>query len=372
MSDYRDDYEYEDTDTEMTKSSAVKSKKGKKFKPNKEGMIALIELVLIILAVVLIVVMVIHAINNSSKRSETSDIVSNTTETTLAETTETTTPAPSWQTGYTKVDVDTSKQFEGYQVLVNEDHKFTFPASMVKGSSLVELYDHRDTYFVLPSASGYYFSKTTVSSLQELCSALKEEFSDYYTTDKNKLMIRYSYRSYEQQEKIASSSTGASSAGCSDYHTGLSVYFVVYTSDEKISDLPKLQTEWLYENAYKYGFVVRFTTEKKDITGLSAEPSHVRFVDTVAATIMTNDNLCLEEYVSMIKTHTENPYEATVDGRNYYVYYVPADTTSTKTYISVPENGKLVDSFASQSGITSGMYTVSGDNAGGFIITIAK
>ncbi|MCR5457551.1 MAG: D-alanyl-D-alanine carboxypeptidase family protein [Clostridiales bacterium] len=370
MSEYKDDFEYEDTDTETTNNAASHPKKSKKkFKPNKEGMIALIELVLIILAVVLIIVMVIHAINNASHQSETTDKGSTQT-TTLAETTETTTPAPSWMKNYKQISVDSTLRFEGYQVLVNENNKFTFPDSMVKGSSLADLYESRDTYYVLPQAKGYYINKNIVSYIQQVCSALKQEFSDYYAN--NKVMVRYAYRTYEDQEKIASSVSGASSAGCSDYHTGLSLFFYVYTSDGKIAELPTLQAEWLDENACKYGFVVRFESDKKEITGLTAEPGHVRFVDVVAATVMTRENLCLEEYVDMVKTHTEEPYECTVDRRDYYIYYVPADTTSTKTQISVPENGKQVDSFISQSGITSGMYTISGDNSSGFIVIIAK
>ena len=370
MSEYKEDFEYEDTDTETTNTTTSRAKKGKKkFKPNKEGMIALIELVLIILAVVLIVVMVIHAINNASKPSESTE-KNSTQTTTVAETTETTTPAPEWMKNYVQISVDSSLRFQGYQVLVNEENKFTFPDSMVKGSALADLYESRDVYYVLPQAKGYYINKNIVSYIQEICAALKQEFSDYYAN--NKIMIRYAYRSYEDQEKIAQSSTSASSAGCSDYHTGLSLYFYVYTSDGKIAELPSLQAEWLDENACKYGFVVRFESEKKDITGLAAEPGHVRFVDVVAATVMTRENLCLEEYVNMVKTHTEQPYECTVDGRDYYIYYVPADTTSTKTQISVPENGRQVDSFMSQSGITSGMFTISGDNANGFIVIIAK
>ncbi len=370
MSEYKDDFEYEDTDTEMTSTKSNKPKKGKKrFKPNKEGMIALIEVVLIILAIVLIIVMVVHAIRNSSKQDNTTE--SSTTVTTSGtETTETTTPAPAWQKGYTQIAVETNKQFEGYQVLVNEDHEFTFPQSMVKGSSLTDLYESRGSYFVLPGAVGYYFSKTVVTNLQELCSGLKSEFSDYY--ESNKILIKYAYRTYDNQQNIKTSDSSASSAGCSDYHTGLSVYLAVFTKDGKTADLPALQSEWLEENSAKYGFVVRFTKDKKEITGLAAETGHVRFVDSVAADIMTKEDLCLEEYIDMIKTHTETPYECTVDGKEYYVYYVPADTTSTRTYISVPENGKQVNSFVSQSGVTSGMYTVSGDNVSGFIITIVK
>lgn len=55
--------------------------------------------------------------------------------------------------------------------------------------------------------------------------------------------------------------------------------------------------EWLSDNAYKYGFVKRYPDDKVDITGISNERWHYRYVGKEAAKIMYEENLCLEEYI---------------------------------------------------------------------------
>ncbi len=57
---------------------------------------------------------------------------------------------------------------------------------------------------------------------------------------------------------------------------------------------------WLAENAWHYGFIQRYPADKEDITGISCEPWHYRYVGTEAAKAMTEQNLCLEEYVEML------------------------------------------------------------------------
>ncbi len=41
--------------------------------------------------------------------------------------------------------------------------------------------------------------------------------------------------------------------------------------------------QWLDENAYKYGFVKRYPEDKTDITGISNEPWHYRYVGTTVS-----------------------------------------------------------------------------------------
>lgn len=59
--------------------------------------------------------------------------------------------------------------------------------------------------------------------------------------------------------------------------------------------------QWLDENAYKYGFVKRYPEDKTDITGISNEPWHYRYVGTTVAKIMKEENICLEEYLEKYK-----------------------------------------------------------------------
>ena len=55
--------------------------------------------------------------------------------------------------------------------------------------------------------------------------------------------------------------------------------------------------QWLAENAYKYGFILRYPQGKEDITGGAYEPWHYRYVGKDAAEEIYNDQVCLEEYM---------------------------------------------------------------------------
>lgn len=54
--------------------------------------------------------------------------------------------------------------------------------------------------------------------------------------------------------------------------------------------------KWLAENAYKYGFIIRYPKGKEDITGFDYDPSQIRYVGIELATYLYENNLVLEEY----------------------------------------------------------------------------
>lgn len=81
--------------------------------------------------------------------------------------------------------------------------------------------------------------------------------------------------------------------GASEHQLGLSVDINADTSACS-SDEVYL---WLDENAYKYGFVKRYPSDKTKITGTNNEPWHYRYVGKEAAETMKKENLCLEEYL---------------------------------------------------------------------------
>lgn len=54
---------------------------------------------------------------------------------------------------------------------------------------------------------------------------------------------------------------------------------------------------WLAENAYKYGFILRYPLGKQEITGTSFEPWHYRYVGVEAAQEIYERGICLEEYL---------------------------------------------------------------------------
>ena len=57
--------------------------------------------------------------------------------------------------------------------------------------------------------------------------------------------------------------------------------------------------QWLMENSWKYGFVLRYPAEKSDITGIIYEPWHYRYVGKDVAAEMYENGLCLEEYLGV-------------------------------------------------------------------------
>ena len=60
---------------------------------------------------------------------------------------------------------------------------------------------------------------------------------------------------------------------------------------------------WLQENSHKYGVIFRYPGSKTDITGVSEEMWHYRYVGTEAAVEMYEQDLCLEEYLEQRKRH---------------------------------------------------------------------
>lgn len=57
---------------------------------------------------------------------------------------------------------------------------------------------------------------------------------------------------------------------------------------------------WLMENAYKYGFILRYPKEKEAVTGIVYEPWHWRFVGVEYAKKIKDSGLCLEEYLDSV------------------------------------------------------------------------
>ena len=89
-------------------------------------------------------------------------------------------------------------------------------------------------------------------------------------------------------------------AGCSEHQTGLCIDITdVYheIKNDAIAQVPTVQ--WLAQHCAEYGFILRFPTEKRDITHVMGESWHFRYVGEEAARYMTDNNLCLEEFVAL-------------------------------------------------------------------------
>lgn len=92
--------------------------------------------------------------------------------------------------------------------------------------------------------------------------------------------------------------------GASEHQTGLAVDFAIYENDIYNDDIKEDDKEaiWLKDNAWKYGFILRYPKGKEDITGFNFEPWHYRFVGLELALELYQTNLTLEEYKKCVKS----------------------------------------------------------------------
>ena len=86
--------------------------------------------------------------------------------------------------------------------------------------------------------------------------------------------------------------------GTSEHQSGLCVDLMtdgMRELDESFASYPVFN--WLRENAWKFGFILRYPKDKTDITGYDYEPWHYRFVGREHAYAIYREGLCLEEYL---------------------------------------------------------------------------
>ena len=57
--------------------------------------------------------------------------------------------------------------------------------------------------------------------------------------------------------------------------------------------------EWMRENAWRYGFILRYPADKEEITGVMYEPWHFRYVGEDAAEYIMEHGICLEEFIAL-------------------------------------------------------------------------
>ena len=87
--------------------------------------------------------------------------------------------------------------------------------------------------------------------------------------------------------------------GTSEHQAGLAVDIVsveYQVLDEGQEDTPLQQ--WLMAHCWEYGFILRYPTDKSDLTGVGYEPWHYRYVGEEAAKAITEQGICLEEYLA--------------------------------------------------------------------------
>lgn len=148
-----------------------------------------------------------------------------------------------------------------------------------------------------------------------LRSVLETDLLDLYAKSKTaglQLQLGSGYRSASYQKVLYDgyvSSQGRAEAdrssarpGHSEHQTGLAIDFTRIDGrchlDSCFGDLP--EGKWLAQNAYLYGFILRYTSDKEQVTGYMYEPWHYRYVGKELAYEMHNTGVkTLEEFFAL-------------------------------------------------------------------------
>lgn len=133
-------------------------------------------------------------------------------------------------------------------------------------------------------------------------------------------VICSSYRTWEDQTRLFQNKVGEFLAqglsqeqaeveagkivavpGTSEHQLGLALDIV--DVDNQRLDRTQEETavqKWLLAHSWEYGFVLRYPSDKSEVTGIIYEPWHYRYVGKEAAAEMHDMGVCLEEYLEEI------------------------------------------------------------------------
>lgn len=184
----------------------------------------------------------------------------------------------------------------GYLILVNKE-KENHLSDSYKPDDLEHVkYVAKDR-----SEEGFYLREEACEQFKKLSEDAAEEGID--------IVVTTAYRSYgfqtalftsyvQQKGEEAANKTSAR-PGESEHQTGLAADL---STDEinyrNSSDFGNTKAgEWVAENCYKYGFIIRFPNHQEDITGYTYEPWHIRYVGKTAAKEIFDEDITLEEYI---------------------------------------------------------------------------
>ena len=156
-------------------------------------------------------------------------------------------------------------------------------------------------------STGYYMDERVVPFYEQMYNDAKKEgiiltpysgYRSYERQERNYKNLTEQYMSQyslSREEAARKAATVILPPGTSEHNLGLAMD--ICNTKDSFADTKEYK--WLTENAHKYGFILRYTEDKTDITGIVDEPWHWRFVGTEYAVDIKNSGLCLEEYLEL-------------------------------------------------------------------------
>jgi D-alanyl-D-alanine carboxypeptidase len=245
----------------------------------------------------------------------------------------------SWTTEEIQKEINVEQIYQGNLLLVNSEHPVH--QESIK-SDIVNLSANNDlTQGYVLLGTDIYLSEEIAHKFQEMIAAAGKEGLQYFA-------ITSGFRDFNEQSILFQNmgSDYALPPGYSEHNLGLSLD--VGSTQMRMTDAP--EGKWIEENAWKYGFILRYPKDKVGITGIQYEPWHIRYVGFPHSAIMKEKNFVLEEYMEYLKE--EKNISATVKGKKYNIFYYPVTENTT---IPVPANLR---------------YEISGNNIDGVIVTV--
>ena len=185
------------------------------------------------------------------------------------------------------------------------DEDFT-PKNLVKMKSLKLDKQGNNTNGGVRQVDGtWQLRKECAEALAELCDAARAEGHELY--------LKSGYRSYYKQavmyenrvKKYGYDDGWVTKPGASDHQTGLGCDVVPkkWTDRGMNEDMAKEpETQWMAENCARFGFILRYPSDKEDITEINYEPWHLRYVGIPVANYIMDNGLCLEEFYDQLMT----------------------------------------------------------------------
>ncbi|MBQ6562718.1 MAG: D-alanyl-D-alanine carboxypeptidase family protein [Clostridia bacterium] len=194
---------------------------------------------------------------------------------------------------------------DGMPLLVNREH--LLPEDYVP-YELVTMNDYCPSGVVKIKYSSTLAEKEAVDALLIMLQAGIDEglknwqvSAAYRTTEQQQKLFNNKVRTYMNENGLSRSKAVSATRktvadpGTSEHHLGTAFDITVPGASFGSTK----QAKWLSEHCWEYGFILRYTKEKQDITGFLAEPWHFRYVGTEHSLIMRDEDLCLEEYLEL-------------------------------------------------------------------------
>jgi D-alanyl-D-alanine carboxypeptidase len=231
-----------------------------------------------------------------------------------------------------------------------------FPASAVKKGSLILVNsanecivpDPNPMVSIFGNANDYYMTADNASSLHPEAIASLNRLTEAYAAANGNA------KDFRVVEAFKPGNTDMAS----DYATGYGFRLGIRKDGGTYDTYkPEGRYAWFMENCHRYGFILRYPEEKKELTGNDGNLSRFRYVGLPHSVYMKENNLCLEEYVAYVKERfdfTKNHLPVTTEQGIYEVYYIRANPAED---VEITVN-------------TTGGYSVSGNNSDGFIVAI--